>query len=391
LGEGASPARTTLDTYRHLVEMSLDAALLVNAAGLIVLANERAASLFSCARDELRGRALASVIVQSERAGRRCASPAGGSGVLRIGAHRATVARRSDGSELPVDVQWRSLQDDGGGPSIVTARDLSELERLTERVAALQRVEVVGRVAAGVTHDFNNLLTVILGFGTCVLDTLPEEGDAHADMLELMAAVERARALAGRLLSFSRQGKPQEVGVVDLGATVGGLERMLRHLLGGAIKFGVRVQAGLWPVCVDKASLEQVILNLALNARDAMPHGGALSVDVVNAKQGELREWTGASQPGARDYVALIVSDTGHGMAPDTQQRIFEPFFTTKALGTGTGLGLAMASTIVSEAGGFIRVHSEQGRGATFAVHLPRAPHGAESMCQSALLAEPAE
>jgi signal transduction histidine kinase len=273
------------------------------------------------------------------------------------------------------------------------------IEVLTERVVALQRVEVVGRVAAGVAHDFNNLLTVIIGFGTCVLDALPADGGTHADMQELMAAVERARALAGRLLSFSRQSKQREVGIVDVGVMVAELERMLRHLLGGSVKYSVRAQSGLWPVYMDKSGLEQVILNLALNARDAMPQGGALSIEIVNSRLAEpgapmgpasdTRDG-GARDGGARDYVVLSVSDTGHGMGPDTQRRIFEPFFTTKAPGTGTGLGLSMASSIVAEAGGFIRVHSEPGRGATFSLHLPRAQHCTESVCASTLLVEPA-
>jgi len=292
--------------------------------------------------------------------------------------------------------------EDGRGLAYVV--NVSEQRELEQRLAQSEKMREIGELAAGVAHDFNNLLTVIVGFGSCVLDALPEDGGTHADMQELMAAVERARTLAGRLLRFSRQSKQQEIALVDVGALVAELERMLRHLLGGTVKYSVQLQSGLWPVRIDKGGLEQVILNLALNARDAMPHGGSLSVEVVNSRPGDRRGRMDVAPDvcdvGARDdvssdhagsdYVVLIVSDTGHGMEPDTQRRIFEPFFTTKALGRGTGLGLSMASSIVAEAGGFIRVHSEQGRGATFAVHLPRAQHCNDSVCTSTLQAKPA-
>jgi CheY-like chemotaxis protein len=228
-------------------------------------------------------------------------------------------------------------------------------------------MEAVGRLAGGVAHDFNNLLTVIMAHASLMSCAEEHEPPDNEALSEILQAATRARDLTQQLLSFSR-GQPVEPARVDVNEAVRSTHQLLRRTLGESIEISVLSSEELWPVWIDQSQLQQLLMNLALNARDAMPVGGKLAFQLQNET---LPEALGALAAG--DYVQLRVSDTGIGMAPDVLSHVFEPFFTTKPVGKGTGVGLATCHAIAQRAGGDIRVLSEPGRGATFSIWLPRA------------------
>jgi PAS domain S-box-containing protein len=248
--------------------------------------------------------------------------------------------------------------------------DLTERRSLEVQLRQAQKMEAVGRLAGGIAHDFNNILTAIIGYSEMLFEEL-DAGDAKRRRVEeIRAAAERAAALTGQLLAFSRK-QVLQARVLDLNVVVRGLETMLRRLLGEDVKLEVSRGAELGAVRADRGQLEQVIMNLAVNARDAMPQGGRLTLETANVVLDETyaRAHEGAS---AGRYVLLAVSDTGAGMDAETRSHIFEPFFTTKEQGQGTGLGLSMVYGIVKQSGGYVSVYSEPGRGSTFKLYFPR-------------------
>jgi len=250
--------------------------------------------------------------------------------------------------------------------------ELVALRRLEEQLAQAQKMEAVGRLAGGVAHDFNNLLTVILGSADLLLEELEpgHPGQAHAE--EIRRAGERAAMLTRQLLAFSRRQLLQP-GVLDLNRIVTDAARMLRHLIGEDVELVVLPEAADARVRADATQVTQVILNLAINARDAMPHGGTLTLRTFPSAAGVP---PGAAPPG---HVSIAVGDTGHGIAPEVVPHIFEPFFTTKPAGLGTGLGLATSYGIVEQSGGHITFTTAVGEGTTFFVHLPRVEGSDES------------
>ena len=241
---------------------------------------------------------------------------------------------------------------------------------LEKQLAAAQRLESIGRLAGGVAHDFNNLLTVILSHSHFALGELSEESPLRADLEAIQNAGQRAAALTRQLLAFSRK-QVLEPEVVNLNGVFAGIEGMLRRVLGEDIEFVARLAPDLGNTMADPAQLEQVIMNLTVNARDAMPDGGRLTVETTNVEIDEAyaEQHVGVT-PGS--YVLLSISDSGCGMDETTRERIFEPFFTTKELGKGTGLGLSIVHGIIMQSGGNVGVYSEPGHGATFRVYLPR-------------------
>jgi signal transduction histidine kinase/ActR/RegA family two-component response regulator len=276
--------------------------------------------------------------------------------LLSLSVGLAQTARRRAGE---AEVARRALE-----------AEVLERKRAEQELRQSQKMEAVGRLAGGVAHDFNNLLTAILGYGDLLYDALDENPTLQGEADEIRKAANRAASLTRQLLAFSRR-QLMVSEVVHLNELVSGMEKMLRRLIGEDVEVATALDPALGAVKADPGQLEQVLLNLALNARDAMPQGGRLTIETANVHVDESYSVTHSAlvRPGA--YVLLSVSDTGVGMDEATRLRVFEPFFTTKEPGKGTGLGLAMVYGIVKQTGGFIWVYSEPDRGTTFKVYLP--------------------
>jgi two-component system cell cycle sensor histidine kinase/response regulator CckA len=245
-----------------------------------------------------------------------------------------------------------------------------ELRENQERLLQAQKLEAVGRLAGGVAHDFNNLLTAIAGYSEIALRRANGDELLREYLEEIKKASDRAAALTRQLLAFSRKQLLQPK-VLNVNEVVADMEKMLRRIIGEDIEILTRLEPSLWRVKIDPSQLEQVILNLALNARDAMPHGGKLIITTNNVFLDDLYV-SGHIGVESGEYISLTVSDTGCGIDAETQARIFEPFFTTKELGKGTGLGLATVYGVVKQSGGNIWVYSEPGQGTTFKTYFPR-------------------
>ena len=279
---------------------------------------------------------------------------------------------RKDGSRFWAEAVLTAIRDERGqlrGFAEVT-HDLTNRKQLEQQLLQSQKVEAIGRLAGGVAHDFNNILTAMIGYCQLTLDELKDDHPARANVVEIAAAAERAAALTRQLLAFSRKQTLQPK-VLDLNAVVGDMDKMLRRLIGEDIELVTKLTPGIGSVKADPGQLEQVILNLAVNARDAMPSGGRLILETANTTLDEhYAQHHQEVKPG--DYVVLAVTDTGSGMTDEVKSRLFEPFFTTKPQGKGTGLGLATCYGVVKQSGGHISVYSELDRGTTFKVYLPR-------------------
>jgi PAS domain S-box-containing protein len=291
------------------------------------------------------------------------------------------------GTMIPFDTEYRIVRPDGSERFIrarsfpITnaagevyrfaglAGDVTERRRLEAQSRQASKMDAIGQLASGVAHDFNNLLSIILSYSEMLAGDLKQGDRMRGDLEEIHSAGLRAVALTRQLLAFSRQQvlKPQ---VVNLNEIVGGMERMLRRLLGEDVELSVRCGSEAGKILVDPGQLEQVLMNLAVNARDAMPQGGQLTVETADL----LLDHDDAAYAEAKPaHIVMAVSDTGTGMAPETQARLFEPFFTTKEPGKGTGLGLSTVFGIVKQSGGTIGVESEVGKGTTFKVYFPAA------------------
>ena len=284
--------------------------------------------------------------------------------LLRTGERRGAMERQLRAVFFPVAV--------GDGPPLGIGMFLAETtERrgLEAQLQQAQKMEAVGQLAGGIAHDFNNLLTVITSYGAMVMADLPRESPHAADVQEILNAANRASSLTRQLLAFSRR-QVLQPHVLDLNALTGDLEKMLRRLLREDIQLVTRFDPQLALVNADAGQLEQVIVNLVVNARDAMPRGGRIAIETSNVTLGEgYAPMHANANPGP--YVLLTVSDTGKGMDKATQAHIFEPFFTTKPVGQGTGLGLSTVYGIVKQSGGYVWVYSEIDRGTTFKIYLP--------------------
>ncbi|MDX2193960.1 MAG: response regulator [Gemmatimonadales bacterium] len=282
------------------------------------------------------------------------------------------TAYRKDGREIAISWHAGPIADRRGEVThyAFALRDVTAQQSVELRLQQSTKMEAVGRLAGGVAHDFNNLLTAIVGYTELLLRALPETGDLRADALEIRAAADRAAALTKQLLAFSRM-QILEPQVLDLNGVVRDMGRLLRSMIGEDVELVLRPGGGAAHVRADRSQLEQVLMNLAVNARDAMPGGGRLLVETMEVELTPAYAHDHVSvTPGP--YVLLAVSDNGCGMTPATRARVFEPFFTTKDVGKGTGLGLATVYGIVKQSGGNIWVYSEAGVGTTFKIYLPR-------------------
>ncbi|MBZ5501816.1 MAG: PAS domain S-box protein [Acidobacteriia bacterium] len=293
-----------------------------------------------------------------------------------IAAHRRAIA----GEPVTYQVEWKGgayachvepLRDSEGEVqgAICLALDVTDRKRLEEQFRQAQKMEAVGRLAGGIAHDFNNLLMVIQGYADMLTERLPAGDSMRRSAEQIQTAAQRAASLTRQLLAFSRKQMLAPT-VLNIQAVVTEMEGMLRRLIGEDIDLNVSSAPELWPVKADRSQVEQVVMNLVVNARDAMPNGGRLTIETANVEMGVTSKGADALPPG--EYVMLAVTDNGAGMDHQTQAHIFEPFFTTKEKGKGTGLGLATVYGIVKQSGGYVWVYSEPGRGSTFKVYLPR-------------------
>jgi len=279
---------------------------------------------------------------------------------------RSELSRRR-GVRVPVEAHARVLIGDGQVVGVLTiAKDLSERERLENELRQAQKMEAVGRLATGIAHDFNNVITVLLGYSDELLEHIPETSEARHPAEAVRRATERASALTQQLLAFSRR-QAIVSNSIDLNRIITHMDDMLRRLLGPHIKIELSLQPNLAAITGDESQISQVIMNLAVNARDAMPTGGTLTIATENVELGEEHLDV---IPGP--HVMLVVGDTGQGMTSEVRDRLFEPFFTTKESGRGTGLGLSMVQSIVRESGGHVQVDSMPGDGTRFHVYFPR-------------------
>jgi len=365
-----SALRISERRFRALVEESWDAVALFAGDGTILYGSPATTRLLGYELSEFVGRNAMELIHPDDRAG-----------VLvrlqdAMGAPRAPVqvaarVRHKNGSWRYLEGVFTNLIDDPSVGAIVNNyRDVTDRRILEEQVMMSQKMEAIGRLAGGVAHDFNNILTAIGGYSDLLLADLPPDDRRRHDVEEIHQATQRAAALTQQLLAFSRRQVLQPK-VINLNALVPDIEKMLRRLIGEDILFATVLHPRLGNVRADPGQLEQVIVNLAVNARDAMSDGGRLTIETRNV---ELDEAYTAEHPAVKPgrYVMLAVTDTGVGMDEETKARIFEPFFTTKVRGKGTGLGLATVYGIVQQTGGHIWPYSEPGRGTTMRVYLPR-------------------
>ena len=361
-----------------MLDASLDAIVSIDPAGCVTEWNRAAELIFGHTRDQSVGRELAELVVppESRDAHRHGLKRLVGGGPPRLLGQRTTVvAQRRDGSEFPVELTITRLE---GEPSGFTAtiRDIStrladeqEREQIEHRLRQLERIDTVGQLAGGVAHDFNNLLSVILSFTRMARDELEGEDSICADLDEVIGAAERAARLTQQLLTFSRR-EPVRPEVLDLREVVRDMEVLLRRTIGEHVALQVDTGAPVPLVKADRSGLEQVVLNLAVNARDAMPGGGTLSI-AVDAATLDASAAGALGTVAAGHFVRLVVTDTGEGIAPEVAEHMFEPFFTTKPKEMGTGLGLATVHGVVTQTGGGLRVDSAPGEGSTFEVFLP--------------------
>jgi PAS domain S-box-containing protein len=281
--------------------------------------------------------------------------------------------RRKDGEWVVLESTASPIRNAAGNVEklVIVNRDISERRHLELQLRQSQKMDAIGRLSGGVAHDFNNLLGVIIGYSEVLQDQIKEGDRLRVCVDQILQAGKRAASLTRQLLAFSRQ-QVLEPKVLLLNGVVGDMEKMLRRLIGEDVQLTTKLDAKLGKVRADQGQIEQVIMNLAVNARDAMPEGGDLSIETANTEMDEafVKRYPYPVQTGP--YILLTVSDTGTGMDDVTKQRIFEPFFTTKEKGKGTGLGLSMVYGVVKQSNGYIDVFSTVGQGTTFKIYLPR-------------------
>jgi two-component system cell cycle sensor histidine kinase/response regulator CckA len=365
----AEALRASEERYRSLVEEAPHPMWVVDAETLRFLeVNRRAVSLYGYSRQEFLAMSLLDIRPEQDIPATLAAVNSVFAGEPRVGEWRH---RTKAGLLLEVSVASRPVSFAGRRALLAIVDDVTERRQLERQLRQGQKMEAIGRLAGGIAHDFNNLLTAILGYSGLLVARAGDRLDLLGLAEEVRKSAERAAALTRQLLAFGRQ-QALHPRVIDLNEVVTGVEVMLRRLLGDHLGFTMTLHDEACPVLADAGQLEQVIVNLAVNARDAMPDGGRLTVATACVELGAPAAGADGGA-GAGPHVLLAVSDTGLGMSAETQAHIFEPFFTTKDPGKGTGLGLATVYGIVHQSGGHLRVTSEPNQGSTFQIFLPRA------------------
>jgi two-component system cell cycle sensor histidine kinase/response regulator CckA len=376
----ASALQKSEDTVLALLESASQAIVSVDRHGRIVLVNRRAEEMFGYTREELLSETMEILLPETARKPHEnyreeyFARPR----VRPMGIGMELAARRKDGTEFPVEVSLSYVETADGAFAIAFVTDISARKNLEEQLLHSQKMEAVGRLAGGIAHDFNNMLTIISGYNRMILEGLSPSDPLRGFAEQVLKAADRAGALTNQLLAFSRRQVIQPR-VVDLNQVIMAAEQMLRRLIGEDLELVLRLAPGSMNIKVDPGHIDQAVFNLAVNARDAMPQGGRITIETaaVQLDHNYARTHLGV-EPG--EYVMLAVSDNGHGMDAETRRRIFEPFFTTKQKGKGTGLGLATVYGIVKQSGGDIWVYSEPGKGTTFKLYFRRVREATSSL-----------
>lgn len=352
-----------------------DAVLATDAEGRVTFLNPVAETLTGWTRADARGKSAHEILrIVDEKTREPLENPLDRAikDRVMIPVHDRTALVSRNGVEVPIEHTAAPVRDDNGEVhgAILVFRDIGKRRQLEEQATHAQKMDAVGRLAGGVAGDFNNVLTVITGYAELLRSEIPAANPQRRFIDEIIYAGERAAALTRHLLAFSR-GTSAQPKVLDLNALATGMEPMLRRMLGQNIELILLTTPGLGRVKADPAQIEQVIVNLATNARDAMPRGGKLVIETANA---DLEDTLASKNIGVKpgSYVMLAVSDTGIGMDQETRSRLFEPFFTTKAPGKGSGLGLATVYGAIKQAEGQVTVYSQPNCGTIFEIYLPR-------------------
>jgi PAS domain S-box-containing protein len=377
----AAPLYLTYRVYRAGAETEAQQGAILEAAHDAIITmdqrlnirefNPAAETMFGHRRTNILGRGVELLLPERERPMIRSALEQysfNGRGTL-AGRQLELHGLRADGTEFPLELTVARVR--GDSPRGITGfvRDITERRLLEEHLRQSQKLEAIGRLAGGVAHDFNNILMSIMGSADVLLLEARPDDPARSEAEEIKQSVQRGAGLTRQLLAFSRR-QAASPRLIDLGEVVGGMDTMLRRLIGPEIDFELVRPDQDVSVIADPAQIEQVVLNLVINARDAMPGGGRLVARVDEVELDEPAAMVHVEgKPGT--YARLSVSDSGTGIDESTRARLFEPFFTTKEQGKGTGLGLSIVYGIVRQSGGYIGVLSEPGRGATFVIHLP--------------------
>jgi PAS domain S-box-containing protein len=350
----------------RLFETSLDLIVIVDRQGDIIRVSPSAESILGYRPDEVRGQSAVKLLYPADLENTRNEMRL----ARRGGTMRSFDCRYVHKDGRAVTLAWKGVWSEPEQLYFFIGRDMTERIRLERQLMQSQKLEAIGQLTGGVAHDFNNILTVIIGMN----EVLAAEVAGQPALAEMCKAVdeaaERGVRLAQRMLAFARK-QPLETRVIDLNEVVTGLVAMLRQTLGEDISIETALAPGLWSVSVDPSRLEDAVLNLAVNARDAMPKGGRLLLETANVELDEHHAQDNAEVPPG-DYVAVIVTDTGTGMSPEVMERAFEPFFTTKGVGQGTGLGLSMVYGFARQSRGHAKIYSEPGHGTSVKIYLPR-------------------
>ncbi|HYL38370.1 MAG TPA: response regulator, partial [Bryobacteraceae bacterium] len=359
----ATERRLSAEKFRVVVEQASDGIVTLDEHVNILEANPKMLEMLGYTREQFLKMNVRDLIPKEDQVRHPITTNPEAGELL----HRERRFIRHDGSLIDMEIGTSRLQD---GRVLAYVRDVSERKRLENQLRQSQKLEAVGRLAGGVAHDFNNLLTVILGHSDLVVSSMDPSDRRRRDIEDIREAGARAAVLTSQLLAFSRKQVLQPK-ILNLNTAIANLTKMLGRLISSNIEIVTRCDTELWLARVDPGQLDQVILNLALNARDAMPLGGKLIIETAN-QSFEGPQISGEAQIPAGYYAMLGVSDTGCGMDAETRSHLFEPFFTTKVQGKGTGLGLSTVYGIVHQSGGYITVYSEPGRGTSVRVYLPR-------------------